>query len=195
MKITASILTIVLLPLTARSQYSIKEMEEWRVRTTKNHMLILGGWAVANIGTGIYGSLNASGSTRYFHQMNVGWNAVNLSIATFGYFMNKPSSDVNAYQLTKSLIGIENSLMLNTGLDFAYITSGVAMRALGIRGDYNNPERLIGFGTSLILQGAFLAAFDIYQFLVYQKRRNRFLGNQLIDIEVVTISNGLAIRF
>ncbi|MFN3952284.1 MAG: DUF6992 family protein [Thermaurantimonas sp.] len=195
MKIRISLMVLVIIPMLAKSQYSIADTDVWRVRTSKNNMLILGGWALANIGTGIYGNLTSTGSTKYFHQMNVGWNAVNLGIAAAGYLLTRPLKDPDLYDLTQRLIGIENSLMLNTGLDFAYITAGIAMRSLANSENSGNPDRLRGFGSSLILQGAFLAIFDIYQFSMYKNRRNTLLKNQLSQMSVVPLHNGMAIRF
>lgn len=195
MKIRISLVVFFFIPILSKSQYSVADMDAWRVRSSKNNMLILGGWAVANIGTGIFGSLSSSGSTKYFHQMNVGWNAVNLSIAAAGYFLTRPLKDPDSYDLTQSLIAMENSLMLNTGLDFAYITAGIAMRSLANSENSGNPDRLRGFGSSLILQGAFLAVFDIYQFSMYKKRRSTYLRNQFGQVSVVPLYNGLAIHF
>lgn len=195
MKTVAIVMIFFILPGILMAQYSLEEMDTWRVKTSKNNMTILGGWALANIGTGIYGSLYSTGSAKYFHQMNAGWNAVNLGIAALGYFLTKPSKNLNAYEITNQLIGIENSLMLNTGLDVAYITAGIALRLSSNQQNSGNYHRLRGFGTSLVLQGAFLAIFDIYQYSLYKNRRSNFLKNQLGEARVLPLQNGIAIRF
>ena len=55
-------------------------------------MMILGGWALGNMAvSGILlgntepASKSGWGVTKGYHQMNIGWNAVNLTIAGFGY--------------------------------------------------------------------------------------------------------------
>lgn len=64
------------------------KFEKERIRISKNSMLVLGGWSVANIvGSGI--ATNTSNrEMRYFHQMNVMWGGINLAIAGLGYFGN-----------------------------------------------------------------------------------------------------------
>lgn len=186
---------LLIFPLISFAQYSVPELERWRVQTTRNNMLILGGWAVANIGVGIAGMNTTTGSTYYFHQMNIGWNAVNLGIAALGYALTRPEQNATEFSLSKKMISIENSLMLNTGLDFAYITAGIAMRELSKSANQQNPDQLRGFGSSLILQGAFLAVFDIYQVIVYQKKRNGFLKNRLSAVDVTASPQGIIFHF
>ncbi|HDP76309.1 MAG TPA: hypothetical protein ENN49_10700 [Bacteroidales bacterium] len=51
-------------------------------------MLILGGWATANLIVGGYGWSKTTGQEKYFHQMNFMCNVVNLSIAGFALYSN-----------------------------------------------------------------------------------------------------------
>lgn len=52
---------------------------------------------------------------------------------------------------------IEKILLFNAGLDLAYVAGGFYLKERGLRTDNS---KLIGFGKSVILQGAFLLAFD-----------------------------------
>lgn len=158
-------------------------------------MIILGGWALGNIGAGIAGMNATSGSMYYFHQMNTAWNVVNLGIAIAGYFLTQPQTRATNSSVANALIDLENTLMLNTGLDVAYITAGIALIELSKNSAYNSPERLRGFGVSLILQGAFLGVFDVYQYIKFHKKRKNFLDNRLISLQIEPSINGVAIRF
>ncbi len=158
-------------------------------------MMVLGGWAVANIATGaaLYGS--ASGEDRYFHLMNVGWNVINLGLATFGY-LGAVKSDPAAFDLLQSLQAqnrMEKILLFNAGLDVGYILGGVYLRERAKR-DTKNPERLAGFGKSIILQGAFLFAFDLTAFYLLNKHGQQLhplLSNLYFDGQQI----GLALTF
>ncbi|GCD77589.1 hypothetical protein JCM31826_10710 [Thermaurantimonas aggregans] len=158
-------------------------------------MLILGGWALGNIGLGIAGMSTTTGSTYYFHQMNTAWNVVNVGIATAGYFFTKPQISSTTGSVANSLIDLENSLMLNTGLDVAYITAGIALIELSRNTAYSSPDRFRGFGLSLILQGAFLGVFDVYQYVIFHKKRKVFIESRFTSLQIEPIFNGLAIRF
>lgn len=177
MRAALMILSLLIHSYTSTAQ-SAESLETWRVSKTRQNMAFLGGWALLNIGSGIVGMTFTEGTSYYFHQMNVGWNVVNLSIAAAGYFLTKPDTDAQPYRLVRKLSSMENSLMLNTGLDIAYITAGIALTELAKHRPMR-ADQFSGFGQSLILQGAFLAAFDIYQYLIINKKKNQFLTEKL----------------
>jgi len=64
---------------------------------------------------------------------------------------------------------MSNLLMINAGLDVAYIAGGFLMKEMA-KTRPNKQDMLKGYGRSLILQGGFLLAFDIilYTFLQTQ---------------------------
>ncbi len=79
------------------------QTNERRISTNKTGMLVLGGWALANIGVGTAGYLLADdGNEKYFHQMNAGWNIVNLTIATFG-FLGQASEDPGRFNWLETI--------------------------------------------------------------------------------------------
>lgn len=195
MKLLYRFTPILFLPFFILAQPSALEVDQWRVKTTKQNMLLLGGWAIANISTGIAGMSATSGSSYYFHQMNTAWNVVNLSIATAGYLLTRPEKNALNSSVSNALIGLENTLMLNTGLDLAYMTAGLALIELSKNPDYSSPQRLRGYGISLVLQGAFLAIFDVYQFAVFTKKRKDFIRSQCSRLQFEPSINGLVIRF
>ncbi len=125
-------------------------------------MMVLGSWAVVNIAGGLALRANTTGTSRYFHEMNALWNGVNLGIAAFGYFsaraMAEPGSILELYQEQLSL---DKVLLFNAGLDLAYVAAGLWMNERSRNLEGRTSERWSGYGRSVMLQGAFLFAFDI----------------------------------
>lgn len=132
----------------------------------KNGMYVLGSWAVLNIVSGTIGNFSATGKTKYFHQMNAVWNSVNLGIAVFS-LMNSTENNLTLLDSFKEYNNLQNFLLLNTGLDAAYIVTGFFLKEKS----YNSKtkgELLYGYGNSLIIQGAFLLAFDLILYFFHQ---------------------------
>jgi hypothetical protein len=144
----------------ASAQDSLKSFNYSRNRITTTGMTVLGSWAVANIGIGAVGWANsAGGSNKYFYQMDVLWNMVNLGAAIQGFTgaqknKNKPFT---AAESLKEQQKIEKIFLINGGLDIVYIGTGLFLKH---RGDIRNSDQLKGYGSSIILQGAFLLLFD-----------------------------------
>lgn len=136
-------------------------------------MLVLGGWAVANIGMGTWGYYHSSGSTKYFHQMNAFWNLVNLGIATAGYFGNDFSMLSYSTSMDKTQ-QLQRVLLINGGLDVLYMGGGLLMRNLKPKNKDLLP-RFQGYGNAVILQGAFLLVFDLALYSLNQRYENLFL--------------------
>jgi hypothetical protein len=148
------------------------ETNEQRISLNKNGMLVLGGWAVANIASGTAGYFMADDERwKFFHQMNAGWNIVNLALATFGYIGQAGQDPANFTWL--ETIGeaeyMQKLLLFNAGLDVGYMAFG---GYLWEKGRNDGSDRLVGYGQSLILQGAFLMAFDLTLF---------YLNHRLVD--------------
>ena len=82
-------------------------------------LYVLGGWAVANIAGGAIGWANSTGSAKYFHQMNVFWNTVNLGIAGFALYnnLNTDISLLSADEMLSKHTKTENLYLINAGLD------------------------------------------------------------------------------
>ena len=144
----------------ASAQDSLKSFNYSRNRITTTGMTVLGSWAVANIGIGAVGWANsAGGSNKYFYQMDVLWNMVNLGAAIQG-FTGAQKNKNKLFTATESLKEqqkIEKIFLINGGLDLVYIGTGLF---LNHRGDISNSDQLKGYGSSIILQGAFLLFFD-----------------------------------
>jgi hypothetical protein len=152
---------------------SLLEFNQQSLDHQKTAMLTLGGWAVANIAAGAALQGSADGSTKYFHRMNALWNTVNLGIASLGYF-TALKSDPAAWDLATSLgkhQGFQKVLLFNAGLDVGYIMGGLYLTERAKRPDVN-ADQLKGFGQSIMLQGAFLMAFDLANYFIAAGRND-----------------------
>jgi MFS family permease len=147
---------------------SLEEINTARNRTTRTGMMVLGGWAIANIISAPIGSSLTTGPDRYFHQMNGYWNLINLGLAVPG-FINTLKYDPKAISLTESLAeqaDMEKLLLFNAGLDIGYVLGGLYLLERSRRGE-KRADLYKGFGRSIMLQGTFLFLFDLsfYYFL------------------------------
>ncbi|MDO8951110.1 MAG: hypothetical protein Q7U86_00720, partial [Draconibacterium sp.] len=93
-------------------------------------MYVLGGWAIANIAGGAVGWANSTGSAKYFHQMNLFWNTVNLGIAGFALYnnLNADISLLSADEMLSKHVKTENLYLINAGLDVVYIGTGFLLK-------------------------------------------------------------------
>lgn len=163
---------LLLIPLSLFSQNienELMQINESRIQTNSDAMLILGGWALGNIGSGTYGMLTTDGNTRHFHEMNLMWNSVNLGISAFGYmFARNSPTDLSFAETLDEYHKMEKILLFNIGLNVGYMATGAYLWERGLR---KNDSRLEGYGQSMILQGAFLFTFDLILYNVVRNDR------------------------
>lgn len=167
-----------------------------RLRINKKGMLVLGSWAVANIGYSGVQMARTSGSARSFHQMNVAWNAVNLGIAGLGYWGSHRARN-SEYDLAGSLREqkkIELSLMVNTGLDVGYMAFGLYLRERSLNELGNRRDQFKGWGNSLILQGGFLFVYDLTMSILHQRHGNKGIMKVLEHLQPTPAGLGLRIQ-
>lgn len=151
----------------AFSQDNIQEINTERENINLTGMKILGGWALANMAIGSVGYFNSSGKKKYFNQMNVMWNVVNLGLATAGYFGAKDNlnQQLSLAQSLNDQNKIEQILLLNAGLDVGYMAAGLYLNERGLR---KSSDRLQGYGKALLIQGAFLLVFDGSMYVIHK---------------------------
>jgi hypothetical protein len=177
-----SLLMVGILPIFGQDA----EMTDFYLKSNQintSGMYVLGGWAVANIAGGAIGWANSTGSAKYFHQMNVFWNTVNLSIAGFALY-NNLSSDISllsADEMLSKHIKTENLYLINAGLDVVYIGTGFLLKHLSTIKP-NKKDLLKGYGNSIVLQGGFLMVFDLAMWAVQRNHRLDFLRNAEFSI-------------
>ncbi len=152
-------------------------------------MYVLGSWAVANIVGGLALRSNSIGTERYFHEMNAGWNSVNLILAGAGLLAKR--KEIADYQtLSNKMIATEKTFLFNAALDIAYMTAGLWMLdASAYR--QNDQERLRGYGQSLLLQGGFLFVFDLIMHQQTEKQRKNL--NTKNTLSAMPLGTGLSI--
>jgi hypothetical protein len=155
-------------------------------------MLGLGSWAVTNfIVSGIGWATVPDGEARYFHQMNVLWNTVNLGLAIPGYF--KAKKEVPPHTLAETMRlqrKTENIFLLNTGLDVLYVGSGFLLRNMadknGIKKDQYN-----GFGNGMLMQGGFLFLFDLTAYAIHKYHAKHGMPQASMSIRMSSNGTGL----
>lgn len=136
-----------------------------RNKMTKNAMMVLGGWSAANL---IYSGIatgQTHGTNLYFHQMNVMWGGINMGLAALGYLGLKDKDGLSLVQSIKQQMGIEKTYMLNLGLDVAYVATGLYLKERSK--SRLNPQKLKGYGESIMVQGAALFLLDGVMFTVH----------------------------
>ncbi len=165
------------------SGQSIEDTWQKEVKFRKTGMTVLGSWAVLNIGSELALRENAEGSTGYFYDMNAIWNSANLGIAVFGYIranhLNQPENGIEMYNIQNRL---DKTLLLNSGLDLAYIATGLFLNDRGRRSSKNH-DLYIGYGKSVFMQGTFLLVFDVTMILVHKKIR--IADNKILSINAM----------
>lgn len=157
-------------------------------------MYVLGSWALLNMASGAYGMSTQSGSSKYFHQMNLMWNTVNLGIAGYALVsahLTDPNLLSPEQMMDKHLL-TEKVLLINAGLDVLYIASGAFMINKS-KTSTKRPDLFKGYGQSLVLQGGFLLAFDLVLYTIQHRHSVLFLQN--VQLSLSPQSFQLAIQF
>ncbi|MEJ8801218.1 DUF6992 family protein [Pontibacter sp. H249] len=157
------LLLLLLLPFVTYAQSSpLATFNLEQASTLRTGMLVLGGWAILNILLASFKLTTTTRARRYFYHMNLYWNIINLLIA--GIALHQIiSSDKEAMALAESIeqhIWFKKVLYLNVGLDVAYIFLGAYLEQRS-KTALLKPERLQGWGQSVILQGFFLLLLDV----------------------------------
>lgn len=143
-----------------------------RNKLNEKNMVVLASWASSNIVYAAIAFPNNTGNEKYFHQMNIYWNVVNMGIAGFSYFNTKKQlkKQISFEQNVKEQRLIEKVLLINLGLDVAYMATGIyLMNRSNTQNLLDNQYQMKGFGQSLVLQGGFLLLFDVFQYLQHLK--------------------------
>lgn len=140
-------------------------------RMDQKAMMVLGGWAITNGAFSGISLINAEGRNKYFHQMNLGWAGVNLALAVPFYLKARRDSKRSEPGFGCRNKRSQNLFLINTFLDAGYMGAGAFMMFPRTT-NTDKANRLKGFGSAILLQGAFLFAFDLVMFLKH-RRLNR----------------------
>lgn len=186
-------LSAVTYPVNAGSD-QLLEFNQVRQDINRTGMLTLGAWAGGNILLNSVLYQNAQGNRRYFYQMNVFWNLVNLGIAGIGYYQNLGTVDhLNLIQSLHEQQNIEKILLFNAGLDIAYIMTGFFLIEKA-KNSTDHKARLDGYGKSLILQGGFLFVFDLVLYFIHIQHADK-LHSLISDLPLSIRPDGIIFRF
>jgi len=151
---------------------TVAQLNAKRIQTNKGGMMVLGSWAIANMAVGAFGMKKSTGTQRYFHQMNLMWNSVNLALAGSGLYSTY-TTDAKQFTLEqgyKEQQKIERILLVNAGLDIVYIAGGLVLNQRSGLASAKRPELMQGYGKSLMLQGGFLLGFDAILFMLHRQQ-------------------------
>lgn len=167
---------------------TLSNFNQERLDLNRKGLTVLGSWAGANLITNGILLANASGSDKYFYQMNVYWNVVNGALAGLGVLQaKKTQADLSPFQTLEEQSNTEKTFLVNTGLDVAYLMTGVYLLEKS-KNSTDSQDKLKGYGQSVILQGGFLLLFDGIMYGVHRSHLKKgkaifenltFTGNQL----------------
>lgn len=171
---------IICLPVLGQELLDFESINQTRLEYNRHGMLILGSWAIINLVVGILGSFQTKGQVQAFHQMNAFWNVVNLGIAAYGFWQATQVAALNFWEVFVAQQQIEKVLLFNAALDLGYMAIGLLLIERGRRLE---KERWMGFGKSILLQGAFLLLFDAILYGFQQQQ----------GIELLELGKGIAV--
>ncbi|MDW3648154.1 MAG: hypothetical protein R8P61_13890 [Bacteroidia bacterium] len=172
----------------------LSEFNQKRLTTSNRAMYVLGGWAVGNIALGGIQRSRLSGEQKYFHEMNLFWNLVNLGIAGAALYGNAqldPSS-LSLFESLHEQDKLEKILWFNVALNGSYILGGAWLKERS-KSATNRPERLKGYGNSLMLQGGFLLVYDLVHVLIQQSQSSDKIEAFLSQVQFS--GTGISLRF
>lgn len=176
----------------------LDEVNQRRIQLNKVNMSVLGVWAIGNMAISGIRRGQTEGTTRYFHEMNVFWNVVNLGLAVGGMYgaWTENPGDYSLHDTYSQQQQIEKILLFNLALNGTYITAGAWMRerSKSFTNDPLRQDRFEGYGRSLLLQGSFLLAFDLTQYLLHNTHASPKLKKVMEGISVGGNGIGLTIN-
>jgi hypothetical protein len=168
-----------------------------RNRITEKAMITLGSWAAVNIASGFIIASQTQGEAKYAWQMNAYWNLVNGGLAVMGYIGARKAM-ARKYGLADNESAQQSIVKLyafNFGLDLAYIATGFFLREKGMNSNnQKSQDQLMGYGTSIVVQGGFLLLMDGIILSLHQKNSIR-LNKKLKSLELNAGPNGLGLRY
>jgi hypothetical protein len=183
--------------LSAQSHNPLLEFNQKRLNHQKSAMIVLGSWAVGNLASGAIFQSRRSGVEKHFHQMNMGWGAVNLGIATLGYWraVRKNSKNGTLASSLKDFNSYQKTLLFNAGLDVGYVAGGLYLMERSRRYSGKKADQQKGWGQSIILQGAFLFTFDLIAYWTSTKYTENIRPLMTLDPQLGQAQLGLRLSF
>ena len=151
-------------------------------------------WAAGNMLVGGLGMAQTKGEVRSFHEMNFFFNTVNLTLGGLGILSTYKPRPADFKSLIEYNHQIEKVYLFNIALDLGYMASGWAIYNKGLSQTGNKADQNFGYGKSLVLQGGFLAVYDIVIFSFYRKCRTN-LDRYWPNIQFTTAGLGIGMVY
>ena len=134
---------------------------------------MLGIWALVNlIGSGYQlPRTDRRAAPHHFHFMNCCWGFVNAVLAAVGILRTYPGAPPAGFTAADAAYDYQHVLLIfevNALLDAGYLLLGWWLITRAARPTLKpiTPVRLLGYGRSILVQGAFLLVFDAIMALV-----------------------------
>ncbi len=175
--ITSLLALLLPLLLGAQDMQPFHDFNTRRVQLSQRATWVLGGWATANLGAGLAVRANAERGSEAWHfgNMTMGWSAINLGIAVPGLLAlrKEARTPLEIPATFKAQRRTEALYLINTGLDLGYMGLGLWMQERGLRTGAEDGARLRGFGNAILVQGAFLFAYDLVAYVAHSLHWSR----------------------
>ena len=188
-KLIATVCICILSVTGFAQQTNLTGFNKERERLSRTGIKGLAVYSAANI---IYGSIaarQASGSNKYFHEMNAIWNGITLGITGIGFLTAKKEGTLSYGESLKKQQRIEKLFLFNAGLDVAYIAGGAYLKERA-KTTIKNPLRLKGYGESIMLQGGVLLLFDGVMYAIHN-RHGKALAKMGEKVQLGASGNGI----
>lgn len=145
---------------------ALLSMHEQRQQQMQRNKYILLGWGTANMVSGV--ALLGS-EYRDFGVMNASWGAINTGIALLALRSARQAGNAapSHGEMLRDEQQFNRIVALNTGLDVAYMVAGLAMMREG------QSSMIRQYGTSVLVQGAFLFVYDLFLMVESTRYLNR----------------------
>ena len=184
--------TLLAISLTGKAQ-TLLSFNTDRQQIDQQLMIGLGTWAVGNFALSGYGwATAANAQDKYFHQMNVMWNTVNIGLAVPGYIRAKNANlGLNEAQSWAAQHKTQRIFLVNSAMDLGYLASGLVLKQQNST-DASKQAQFEGYGNSLLLQGGFLLLFDLSAYWIHQHHGRISQKNGSIQLQ--PSSNGIGLR-
>lgn len=189
-KIISLSIVVIYSQLLFGQQANVSQFNFERQRISNTGLKVLSVYTATNIIYGAIASSKTAGSTRYFHKMNAIWNGITLSLVGIGFLTSKKEGNISfSTSLTKQA-AIEKLFLFNAGLDLAYIASGAYLKERS-QTSIKNPQRLKGYGESVMLQGGVLFLFDGIMYTIHNRHGKKL--TKLADKIQLSTANGVGL--
>ncbi|MEY4803882.1 MAG: hypothetical protein RL331_395 [Bacteroidota bacterium] len=185
--------TLLYISITGKAQTLLSFNTECQ-QIDQQLMIGLGTWAASNFALSGYGWATAANEeVKYFHQMNVMWNTVNLGLALPGYFRAKNANlGLNEAQSWAAQQKTQKIFLVNSALDLGYMASGFVLKQQNSP-DASKQAQFEGYGNSLLLQGGFLLLFDLSAYWIHQHHGHGFQQQKLAHLQLGT--SGICVKW